>query len=81
MAFFTNVLPLNAKNPGKTKKTALYAGFAGGFWRLAPYLARRWTYYTTVCGAQEPARSRKRHLTEQTNVYFQKIQKKLVKKT
>jgi hypothetical protein len=64
------------RTPAKMKKTAFLAGFAGGFGAQVPYLAQSQCQYTTVCGAKKPPPGQEPRRMKQTNVYFQKIQKK-----
>ncbi|HML69284.1 MAG TPA: hypothetical protein PKA81_12940 [Clostridia bacterium] len=78
---FNKRIPKERKTPVQKKKTADLAGFRCSKCLSAPYLAPRQTQYTTTCGVKKPRRGRETRRLKQTNVYFQKIQKKLVKNT
>ena len=69
------------KTPFNMKKTAKNAGFNEWISQIAQNLARVYREYTTVCVALEPSPEARNGQSEQTNVYFQKIQRKLVKNT
>jgi hypothetical protein len=78
---FNKRIPNKRKTPAQKKKTAEMAGFRCKKCPSAPYLAPRHTQYTTTCGAKKPRHECETGCLKQTNVYFQKIQKKLVNNT